>query len=227
MSKLVNINNIQQLVDLNEDLTNFRLDFKVLSENNVPFKAVVVSQHKLDSSEILDFKNVDNGIISGNIISDNGVKQNYYLVLKSENPTKCTIEIDLKEIPLNENIKRKQQEYQTQLLEEQKILQNSTSFRGQKNVKKNTKGFFNLKTILFLLVIIGGIIFYYLFYIKTKKQGTLDSELFINSNKTLLPENIDLPVISSNMIDLGSENVPIFNNINENLLSKLNNFQMY
>ena len=29
MSKLVNINNIQQLVDLNEDLTNFRLDFKI------------------------------------------------------------------------------------------------------------------------------------------------------------------------------------------------------
>ena len=230
MSKLVNVNNIQQLVDLNEDLTNFRLDFKVLSENNIPFKAVVVSQSKLDSEENLDFKNVDNGNISGNIVADNGVKQNYYLVLKSENPTKCTVEINLKEIPLNENIRKEQEEYQKKLLEEQynqqRIREQETSIIKQKNEKKKTEGFFNLKTILFLLVIAGGIIFYYLFYVRTNNQVNLDLNLSTSNNIPLI-ENIEIPVISSNTLDFDSGSVPIFNNINENLLSRLNNIQMF
>lgn len=231
MSKLVNVNNIQQLVDLNEELTNFKLDFKVVSENNVPFKTVVVSQSKLDSGEILDFKNVDNGTISGNIVSDNGVKQNYYLILKSENPVKCTVEINLQEIPLNENIKRKQQEYQNQLLQEQeyqqRLFQEKENSMKQKKLKKNSEGFFNLKTILFLLVIAGGIIFYYLFYIRNKNQVGLDAGISISDNIQMSTENIDLPVISSNTLDLSNEINPIFNNINENLLSRLNNIQMY
>ena len=232
MSKLVNVNNIQQLVDLNEDLTNFKLDFKVLSENNLPFNAVVVSQSKLDSGENLDFKNVDNGTISGNIVADNGIKQNYYLVLKSENPTKCTVEIDLKEVPLNENIKKKQEEYQKQLLLEEKynqqrILDQQTSIIKQKNAQKKSEGFFNLKTILFLLVISGGIIFYYLFYVRNKHQVNLDIGEKTLINTPLLNEKIELPVISSNTLEFDSESMPIFNNINENLLSRLNNIQMY
>lgn len=233
MSKLVNVNNIQQLVDLNGELTNFKLDFKVISENSAPFKTVVVSQSKLDSGEILDFKNVDNGTISGNIVSDNGVKQNYYLVLKSENPVKCTVEINLQEIPLNENIKRKQQEYQNQLLQEQEYQQRllqekeKSSIIKQKNLNKKSEGFFNLKTILFLLVITGGIIFYYLFYIRNKQPVNLDSGLSISDNIPMFTDNVDIPVISSNTLDLTSEINPIFNNINENLLSRLNKIQMY
>jgi hypothetical protein len=231
MSKLVNVNNIQQLVDLNGELTNFKLDFKVISENSVPFKTVVISQSKLDSGEILDFKNVDNGTISGNIVSDNGVKQNYYLILKSENPVKCTVEINLQEIPLNENIKRKQQEYQNQLLQEQeyqqRIFQEKENSMNQKKLSKKSEGFFNLKTILFLLVIACGIIFYYLFYIRNKNQVGLDAGLSIIDNRHMFSENIDLPVISSNTLNLSNEINPIFNNINENLLSRLNNIQMY
>lgn len=233
MSKLVNVNNIQQLVDLNGELTNFKLDFKVISENNIPFKTVVVSQSKLDSGEILDFKNVDNGTISGNIVSDNGVKQNYYLILKSENPVKCTVEINLQEIPLNENIKKKQQEYQQQLLQEQeqeyqrRLLQQKEQSIKQKNLSKKSEGFFNLKTILFLLVIAGGIIFYYLFYIRNKDQLNLDSGISISENVPIFADNIDLPVITSNTLDLTGDSSPIFNNINTNLLSRLNNIQMY
>ena len=226
MSKLVNVNNIQQLIDLNQDIINFKLDFKVLSENNIPFKAVVVSQSKLDSEEILDFKDVNNGVISGNIIADNGVKQNYYLVLKSDSPTKCTIEINLEEIPLNEDIKRKQQEYQNKILQEQyqkELLQHQNIVKS-KDTNKNV-GFFNFKTILFLLVIAGGIIFYYLFYMK--KQSTQQSIVDLPTNFILPTENVELPIISSNTLDLGEERASIFNNINENLLSRLNNIEMY
>ena len=97
----------------------------------------------------------------------------------------------------------------------------------QKKLKKKSEGFFNLKTILFLLVIAGGIIFYYLFYIRNKNQVGLDAGMSIIDNMQMSSENIDLPVISSNTLDLSNEINPIFNNINENLLSRLNNIQMY
>ena len=110
MSKLINVSNVRQLIDLNQDLVNFKLDFKVSSENNSPFNAVVASQAKLDSGEPLVFKNVDNGSIAGNIIADTGDKQNYYLVLKSETPTKCKVEINLEEIPINKKILERNEE---------------------------------------------------------------------------------------------------------------------
>jgi hypothetical protein len=219
MSKIVNVNNIQQLIDLNKDLINFKLDFKVSSENNQPFETVVVSQSKLDSGEPLEFKKVDNGFISGNIVADNGSKQNYYLVLKSNIPTKCTIEIILEQIPLNENIRKKQEEYNRALLHE---LQVPT--KTLKNEKQET-GIFNWKTILFLLVIVGGIFLYYLFFMKNGSFSVTQTD---NITDTVpIPQDTELPVISSETLDLGEECVPIFNNINQNLLDRLNNIQMY
>jgi hypothetical protein len=219
MSKIVNVNNMQQLIDLNKDLINFKLDFKVSSENNQPFETVVVSQTKLDSGEPLEFKKVDNGIISGNIVADNGSKQNYYLVLKSDTPTKCTIEIILEEIPLNENIRKKQEEYNRALLHERQLSKNTL-----KNEKQET-GIFNWKTILFLLVIVGGIILYYLFFMKKGSFPVTQTDHL--TNIVPVSQDIELPIISSETLDLGAESVPIFNNINQNLLDRLNNIQMY
>ena len=224
MSKLVNVTNIQQLIDLNRELVNFKLDFKVFSENNEPFKAIVITQSKLDTEEIINFKNVDNGIITGNIVSDNGIKQSYYLVLKSDNPTKCTIEINLEEIPLNKKI---QEEYQREQQEEyqrkQKEYENKQStdvqlHKKETSNKNDKKSFFNLKTILFLLVIVGGIIFYYLFYIKKAGGGQTKSQI------GEIPTIVEMPVIiPPKAIDLG-ESIPLFN---DSLLSRLNNIQMY
>ena len=218
MSKIVNVNNIQQLIDLNKDLINFKLDFKVSSENNQPFETVVVSQTKLDSGEPLEFKKVDNGFISGNIVADNGSKQNYYLVLKSDTPTKCTVEIILEQIPLNENIRKKQEEY-NRTLHERQLSKNTL-----KNEKQET-GIFNWKTILFLLVIVGGIFLYYLFFMKNGSFSVTQTDP--TPDIAPISQDIELPVISSETLDLGEECVPIFNNINQNLLDRLNNIQMY
>lgn len=227
MSKLVNVNNIPQLIDLNEDTVNFKLDFKVSSENNEQFNVVVASQLKLDSGEPLDFKQVDNGNISGSIIVDNGVKQNYYLVIKSDNPTKCTVELNLKEIPLNEKY-----------IEE---MQRNIYDKNQKSVQpvksaEQYDNFLNKKSILFIVGIVCVIMFYYLFLRKSGNTSniTSTSELELPSvdNKLLSTITDNIPVISSNTMDLdfgciSDNNIPIFDSVKENLLLKLNSVQLY
>ena len=234
MSKLVNVNSIPQLIDLNEDIVNFKLDFKVSSENNELFNAVVASQLKLDSAEPLDFKKVDNGNISGTIVADNGVKQNYYLVLKSDKPTKCTVELNLQKIPLNPK-------YVQEIPRNRNINTNIT--QNSVHSIQESHYFFTKKTILILVGIVGVIIFYYLFFIR--KTGNINivptsSELDLPSGNNNLLSTItdDIPVISSNTIDFGGggggggggkcdNNVPIFDSLKENLLLKLNSVQLY
>ena len=60
-----------------------------------------------------------------------------------------------------------------------------------------------------------------------KKQSTQQSIVDLPTNFILPTENVELPIISSNTLDLGEERASIFNNINENLLSRLNNIEMY
>jgi len=99
---------MQQLVDLNGDLTNFNLTFTATSQDGSPFEIVVVDQTALDNGN-LDFR-VANGVISGNIIADKGIYQNYFLVMRAEKETRCDVVIEKREIPQNtqqENNERK------------------------------------------------------------------------------------------------------------------------
>ena len=91
----------QQLVDLNGDTTNFDLSFVVTSIDGSPFNLIVVDQNTLDNNPNLDYKNVDNGTMSGNIISDKNIYENYYLCLKSDKDCEVEVIIDKREIPAN------------------------------------------------------------------------------------------------------------------------------
>lgn len=205
LSKLINLTNVQQLIDLNEDLVNFKLEFKILSENNTPFNAVVATQVKLDSGEPLEFKNVENGSISGNIIADNGVKQNYYLVLKSEIPTKCKLEINIQEIPLNEKENKQQQM-------NNKEFERYMHSHGGKSMDIS---FFNSKTFLLLSILVGGLVIYYLFYVKQNNINTSVSQTEIISSTPEI-EPIVIPTTDT-----------IFDGKNSRLLSKINDITFY
>ena len=76
---------IKQLIDLNGDSINFNLNFKVQSKDNSPFHVLVVDQDTLDNTPSLEYKEAK-GSISGNIVADKNKYQNYYLILKSDNP---------------------------------------------------------------------------------------------------------------------------------------------
>jgi hypothetical protein len=81
------------LIDLNGDSTNFDINFKARGESGKIFEALVVDQKTLDGPEPMVYKKVDQGQITANIISDNNIYQNFFLVLKSVEP--CSVEVVL------------------------------------------------------------------------------------------------------------------------------------
>ena len=104
------INQFKQIIPLNENIVNFELNFDIQSENNLPFKAVVLSEEDLNSEKPINYQEVTNGVINGNIVNDKGVYQLYYLLLKADQPVDCNLTLDIKEIPVNPEIVRLQQE---------------------------------------------------------------------------------------------------------------------
>jgi len=93
------INNVQQLFELNPNLVNFKSSFAVQSLSNEPFMGIVINQQHLDSGEALVFKTADQGFFSGEIIQDNNLYTNWYLVLKSQKPNKVAIDIQTQPVP--------------------------------------------------------------------------------------------------------------------------------
>ena len=104
------INQFKQIIPLNENIVNFELNFEIKSENSLPFKAVILSEDDLNSEKPINYQDVTNGIINGNIVNDKGVYQLYYLLLKADQPVDCNVTIDIKEVPINPEIQRLQQE---------------------------------------------------------------------------------------------------------------------
>ena len=102
-TKKYTLSKMRQLVDLNEDSVNFDLTFKVSSLDNKPFYVVVVDQTTLDNSDELNYNEAKKSI-SGNILADKNVYQNYFLIMKADE--ECNVEVELikRDLPQNDNI---------------------------------------------------------------------------------------------------------------------------
>jgi hypothetical protein len=96
--KTYTVNKHRQLVDLNGDSINFDLTFTCTSKDNAPFDVLVVDQATLDATPTLQYKKA-NGTISGNIVADKNIYQNYFLVLKAGKPCEVTVKTIKKDIP--------------------------------------------------------------------------------------------------------------------------------
>jgi hypothetical protein len=99
MVKTYSVGKVKQLIDLNEDSVNFDITFRVSSHNKEPFYLLVVDQTTLDSSPDLQYKHIQQGEISGSVLHDKNVYQNYFLILKADEPCECDVEITKKELP--------------------------------------------------------------------------------------------------------------------------------
>lgn len=98
------INNVQQLFELNHNVTNFKSNFAVKSLSNEPFMGIVINQQALDSGENLEFKTAEQGFFSGEIVQDNNIYTNWYLALKSQKPNKVMINIQTQPVPPRQNV---------------------------------------------------------------------------------------------------------------------------
>ena len=178
VEKTYTLNKIQQLVDLNGDTTNFDLTFTVLAKDNSSFEALVIDQKTLDSGDEIQFKKAE-GTISGNIVTDNGVYQNYFLILKSDKPSECVVTIDKKEIP-----------------ERQETVLPSHLLKAQDT---SSQSFFTTRNIIICLAIIGLLVFLY-YYFNTKKEMVTEEPS--NNFYTNILKQEELPKIVPSVVSV-------------------------
>ena len=197
VNKTITVNNTKQLIDLNGEKINFDLTFQITSKNKSPFYTVVVSQKTLDNTIDLDYKFVSDGYISGNIISNKGFYQNYYIVLKADTPTECQITIDIKDVPQVEEI----QEPLNQIMYEE---------------EDPPKSDYWIKIISVVCIIIVGMFLYY-YYTNIKNNKTESNN---QSNITNIQNEIQSTIPNI------SENIEM-NSINNNLLSRINDLNTW
>ena len=162
MSKTYSVSTQRQLIDLNGESTNFDLNFSAESEGDEPFEAVVVDQNMVDSNfNDVEYKQVE-GHISGNIVADKNVYQNYYLALRAPKLCKIKLSIQKQEIPPRP---------QPPATEQQMIVA-PTQNTPQKPVKKG----WSRKTWIFIgigvAVVIGCLAYYYFSRKKTDEPST-------------------------------------------------------
>jgi hypothetical protein len=221
--KIYRLGKIKQLVDLNGSSTNFDLNFKVSCKNNDPntlFNVLVVDQKTLDNNTELSYKEVK-GSISGNILADKNVYQNYFLVLKADKICEVQVELMKKELPKTpENMIPQPQQIQLQ--------------PPPPNKKKNKKIF---KYIFVAAIIIGGLFLLWWLYKRKKenKKTTAPQEIIKQSIKGELPKrdhSSDVKVNlekNSNVTSYGFSNPEITQenlspNSNNTLLERLKKF---
>ena len=95
-----NIGERHVLVDLNKDLTNFKLTFECTSQPQHEYQICVTNQNELDTKQMseLVMKDVVGGTISGNIVADSNVYENYFLILRSNSSIEVLVAVDLEPI---------------------------------------------------------------------------------------------------------------------------------
>lgn len=155
IDKTIGVDKIKKLIDLNKDYVNFKVEFTVISENKTPFYMIVVDQENLDSGDLLDYKYVDTGIISGSLQNDQNIYQNYFICLKSDEPCTCYVNIQLTK--LEETFITPEQ---AGLVEGDKQIPPSTDSRDCTTIV----GFcYKYKIIIALLIIVVfGLLYYYM-----------------------------------------------------------------
>ena len=184
-TKTYKIGKMKQLIDLNGDTVNFNIDFNVKSEKGEPFDMLVIDQTTLDNTANIEYKKVENGEISGNITQQQNAYQNYFLILKADKENICTVSINKRELPVNDNF-------------EKNLIREVNSKDTQQH--KNSSETNYVKYILIAIIISIGLYFMYSFWKKSKKPTVnFTKPVFINhmksSSRTISQESIRSPKV--------------------------------
>jgi len=194
------LNARHQLIDLNKELINFKLEFMVIaSDPDRKFDVLVLDQIQLDAN--LDLKSLEMkqavGKIGGNIVADKDVYHNYFLVLKSPDEQNVDVEVTiaLEEMPSQPPSSpipsstlipgvEKPSEFET--------APNPPPPTSTTTAPTTSKRLFYQKSWFFILVIgliVGAGIYYYLFYLKTNTTTCTPPTPVINPPATTITEN--------------------------------------
>lgn len=169
--KTYTLNKVRQLIDLNGDTTNFEISFKASTKNKEPFEMLIVDQTTLDNTPTLEFKKAVNGEIAGNIVQDKNIYQNYFMVLKADNPCQCDVEIIKKELP--------------------KTLLPTPSLQPQSPIPQPASKSINVWFILLLLGVGAGVVWYFFFRNRNQERKIINSPL---SSPRQVPVGRNMPI---------------------------------
>ncbi len=166
---------MKQLIDLNGDITNFELTFTATSKDGSVFDILIVDQTMLDSNQPLEYKKA-NGTMSGNIVSDKGVYQNFFLILKSDTNCDCEVMIDIKEIEPKSTV--------------------DLTMNKRQPIQQGKPFSINWNYVVCAIIAVGG--GYILWNVYNKKPGTItDVVPTITKQPLTVPEIPSLPVKES------------------------------
>lgn len=196
-TKKYTLGKIKQLIDLNEDSVNFELSFKVKSLDETPFYMIVVDQKTLDNSEELEYKEVVKGI-SGNIVADKNIYQNYFLILKADNECYVEVELNKRDLPNNsvlssqQQMKRQSSDYvepsqmNQQTSDYVEPLQNTNSKTAQPPPADSSG--INWKTIAYVGIGIVGVLLLWYFYTRKDDSNEKDNESSVDKKALKSPD---------------------------------------
>ena len=169
----IEISKKAQLIDLNDSEKNFEIKFKVVTENDQEFLAIVLNKEELDKYSDLDLVEMKKspGIIKGTLQCNENKTENYFLIVKKEgSPCKAKVEIDIKEIDKFVDI-------------DQKDSLSLTS--SQQPVKDNS---FSVTFNKYFYHILGFLVFVsILYYFYSKKNTFMFSSKQMTNNNTQSP----------------------------------------
>lgn len=215
-----NLNSIKQLIDLNGDRINFELQFKIDSTDGEPFDVLIVTQEMLDSGQELIYQKAE-GSIGGNIVADQGLYQNYLLLLKSDVPIEVTVYTQIKDLPMSQP----QQQVQSQQQVQQQVQQQRPQQHSPINKKKNKINWSNIILIvigIILLVIVCWMFYKYFTKDENKKQEILDTDKLTHDISQSLVSTID-EKLNNSTNSITKTLTKTVDNINEKIDGKLNN----
>lgn len=171
--KTYSISKIKKLIDVNNDMINFKLNFNIVAHDTTnPFSALIVNQSTLDNTEQgnLEYKLV-HGSLSGEVIADKNVYQNYFIILKADVP--MDVDVELQTLRLPDHIETK------------------TSASTTKKRKKSKTSKDSDNTIVYILVVIGVVAV--LFYIMNQQKTNI-SPVVSSMHQSLLSKLKKLPL---------------------------------
>ena len=233
-----NLNSIKQLIDLNGDRINFELQFKIDSTDGSPFDVLIVTQEMLDSGQELIYQKAD-GSIGGNIVADQGLYQNYLLLLKSDSPTEVTVYTQIKDLPMSQPQQQvhqqqqvqqqevQQQEVQQQKFQQQQFQQQRPQQHSPINKRKNKINWSNIILIaigIILLAIVCWMFYKYFTKDENIKKEILDTDKLTHDISQSLVSTID-EKLNNSANNLTKTLTKTVDNINEKIDGKLNTLQ--
>ena len=212
-----NLNKTKQLIDLNGDTTNFEIQFTATTPNKEPFYAIVVDQNTLDSDNPINFKKVTDGTISGNIRNDKNIYNNYFLLLKSDDPCECFVNINKNEIKPSSNTSNLTSTNTSNLTSNNTSSNNSFMSKINHFLEK-----YNKYINIFLYILIGCLVVYLLYFFLKPVIYNQQQHNFSNANMILdksSPQNFSYNTLNNKTLDKGqllNKNIIGINNVVNN-----------